>query len=146
MEPRGQAEEGANVMSENGVSIWIIARPRAPKAKVIDYRYILAYKGKSRSGRGQVENQTYNQAVLTAAIKAMERMVSPTFITINTDCRYLVEGHKHIPEWIRNGWKRNNGQQLQNKELWKKLQDLESRHSIRCVEENVEMIFGKEEE
>jgi len=76
---------------------------------------------------GREEMTTNNRMELTAAIKALKRVVSikPKGITINTDSEYLIKG---ITQWIH-GWKRrrwigSSKKPVLNQDLWMELDEL----------------------
>ena len=75
---------------------------------------------------------TNNKMELTAAIKALKEIKKPSEIIIYTDSKYVLQG---IEEWIHNwkkrGWLGANKKPVKNKELWKELDELRDKHTIK---------------
>ena len=77
---------------------------------------------------------TNNRMELTAAIKALNYFTKSESIKIITDSKYVKEGtEKWIINWKKNGWKTASKKPVKNKELWKKLKYLSSKHSIKWI-------------
>lgn len=73
---------------------------------------------------GREEDTTNNRMEITAAIEALS-VAQEKDITIYTDSAYLLNG---ITRWVK-GWRRNNWltsqkEEVLNKDLWEKLEDL----------------------
>ncbi|MDO5532635.1 ribonuclease HI [Sutterella sp.] len=74
---------------------------------------------------------TNNQMELTAVINALSAMKRPCPIIIHTDSSYVKDGiTKWIHGWKRNGWRTADKKPVKNAELWQKLDELVSAHSI----------------
>ncbi|SAK41780.1 ribonuclease HI [Caballeronia ptereochthonis] len=74
---------------------------------------------------------TNNRMELMAVISALEALKRPCHAVIHTDSQYVQKG---ISEWIH-GWKKKNWMTaaktpVKNADLWKRLDDLVSRHQI----------------
>ena len=84
---------------------------------------------------------TNNRMELTAAIKALEycleketKQLSLKEVKIYTDSNYLKDGITNwIKQWEKNGWKTASKKPVKNKDLWKKLKNLSSKHSIKWI-------------
>jgi len=80
---------------------------------------------------GGERHTTNNQMELTAVIRAIETLVSPSVVQIHTDSQYVQKG---ISEWIhgwkRKGWRTAAGSPVKNVELWKQLDELAQKHQI----------------
>tara|TARA_Y100001978_G_scaffold99155_1_gene88769 strand:+ start:62 stop:784 length:723 start_codon:yes stop_codon:yes gene_type:complete len=77
---------------------------------------------------GFEKNTTNNRMELTAAIKTLEKLkefkLKKNF-KLRTDSKYLIEGYSNwIKNWKKNGWKTSTGKQVQNLDLWKKIDGL----------------------
>ena len=83
---------------------------------------------------GSEKNTTNNKMELLAPIKAIQKFKKKSNIIIYTDSTYVRDG---ITIWIKksekNGWKTASKKPVKNKELWKKLKDLTSIHSIKWI-------------
>jgi len=83
---------------------------------------------------GSEKNTTNNQMELMAPIKAIQKFKKKSEISIFTDSTYVKNGiTTWINQWEKNGWKTVSKKPVKNKELWKKLKNLSSKHSIRWI-------------
>ena len=62
--------------------------------------------------------------VLECAIAALKRMNQSAMITIHTDCHYFADGQRRLAAWKNNGWKRSDGKELRNLDLWQEIEEL----------------------
>ena len=92
---------------------------------------ILEYREHKKEINGASSLTTNNIMELTAVIKSLELIKRPSSIIITTDSTYVKNG---ITEWINNwkvkGWKTANKKPVKNKDLWIKLDQLATQHSI----------------
>ena len=80
---------------------------------------------------GGENNTTNNQMEMTAAIKALEYFENSSNIYLTTDSNYVKDGiEKWIAGWKRNGWKTASKKPVKNKELWMRLEELNSFHNV----------------
>ena len=87
---------------------------------------------RERELSGGEPETTNNRMELTAAIMALEALERPSAITIVTDSTYLRDGiTKWIHGWRRNGWKTAAKKPVKNEDLWRRLEDAQSRHEVR---------------
>lgn len=93
---------------------------------------LIKYKEHSKEMYGGDASTTNNKMELTAAIEALKEIKEPCEIIIYTDSKYVLKG---IEEWIHNwkkrGWKGSNRKPVKNIELWKKLDELRDKHTIK---------------
>ena len=83
---------------------------------------------------GSEKNTTNNQMELIAPIKAIQRFKKKSEISIFTDSTYVRDGITiWIKQWEKNGWKTASKKPVKNKELWKKLKNLSSKHSMKWI-------------
>ena len=83
---------------------------------------------------GSQKNTTNNKMELLAPIKAIEKFKKKSEITIYTDSTYVKDGiTTWVGKWEKNGWKTTSKKPVKNKELWKKLKSLSSKHSIKWI-------------
>ena len=83
---------------------------------------------------GNEKNTTNNQMELLAPIKAIQKFKKKSEISIFTDSTYVRDGITiWIKQWEQNGWKTASKKPVKNKELWKKLKNLSSKHSIKWI-------------
>jgi len=75
---------------------------------------------------------TNNRMELTAAIEALEALKSPSDVDLYTDSNYLRGGiTQWIGSWKKNGWRTADRKPVKNMELWKRLEQASSRHTVR---------------
>ena len=83
---------------------------------------------------GSEKNTTNNQMELLAPIKAIQKFKKKSEISIFTDSTYVRDGITiWIKKWEKNGWKTASKKPVKNKDLWKKLKSLSSKHSIKWI-------------
>ena len=86
---------------------------------------------RERELNGGEAETTNNRMELLAAINALEALARPSEITIVTDSNYVKNG---ITEWIfgwkKNGWKNAAKKPVKNAELWQRLDEAASRHTV----------------
>ena len=84
--------------------------------------------------KGSKDLTTNNQMELTATIKALEYISTKDKIQIYTDSKYVKQGiTEWITKWKINGWKTSKKEEVKNKDLWLKLDNLTSKNSIEWV-------------
>ncbi len=89
---------------------------------------------------GFEKNTTNNRMELMAAIKTLEKLkqfkLKKNF-KLRTDSKYLIDGYSNwINNWKKNGWKTSTGKQVQNLDLWQKIDGL------RMKEVSMEFVKG----
>jgi ribonuclease HI len=74
---------------------------------------------------------TNNRMEMTAALMALESLKWPCTVRMVTDSQYLMKG---VTEWLRNwkkrGWKTAQNTPVKNADLWQRLDEAASRHTI----------------
>lgn len=79
---------------------------------------------------GAEQSTTNNRMELTAAVKALEALLSydslrAEGLTLYTDSQYVQKGITNwIQGWKRNGWKTSGKEPVKNQDLWQKLDQL----------------------
>ena len=96
---------------------------------------ILKYGGKVKELSGGEENTTNNRMELTAAIKALEALKEPCRVTLTTDSKYLADGITlgWAESWKKNGWKKADKKPALNTDLWERILQLFSLHTVEIV-------------
>jgi ribonuclease HI len=75
---------------------------------------------------------TNNRMELTAAIEALEALKAPSEVDLYTDSNYLRDGiTSWIKGWKKNGWRTADRKPVKNAELWERLEQAASRHTVR---------------
>ena len=92
---------------------------------------LLRYGNTVRELSGGERETTNNRMELTAAIRALEALKRPCQVVLYTDSEYLRRG---ITEWLSNwksrGWKTAGRKPVKNADLWRRLDELSSKHDI----------------
>lgn len=80
---------------------------------------------------GCTVDTTNNRMELTAVIEALDA-VKPTWpVTVYTDSQYVSKGATEwLPGWIAKGWKNSSRKPVVNRDLWERLNELISKHSV----------------
>jgi len=93
---------------------------------------ILASGAHRKELKGGETMSTNNRMELTAAIKALEALKSPSDVELYTDSNYLRGGiTSWIKGWKKNGWRTSDKKPVKNVELWQELEKTASRHDVR---------------
>ena len=74
---------------------------------------------------------TNNRMELMAAIAALEALKTPCKVALYTDSKYVQDGiSKWIHGWKKNGWKTSAKQPVKNAELWQRLDQARTGHTL----------------
>ncbi len=92
---------------------------------------LLRYQGVEKAISGGQHSTTNNRMEMMAAIMALEALKRRCKVTITTDSQYLMKG---ITEWLMNwkkrDWKTAQKTPVKNADLWKRLDEVASRHEV----------------
>jgi ribonuclease HI len=81
--------------------------------------------------KGGEASTTNNRMELTAVIRALQALRSPSRVRLHTDSQYVQKG---ISEWIhgwkRRGWKTADKKPVKNEDLWRELDAAAARHQV----------------
>jgi ribonuclease HI len=81
---------------------------------------------------GGEPHTTNNRMELTAVIRALESLTRPSDVDLYTDSKYVKNGiETWIHGWKKNGWKTSDRKAVKNADLWRELEALADRHTIR---------------
>jgi ribonuclease HI len=93
---------------------------------------LLRHNGKEKTLRGGEINTTNNRMELTAAIMALEALTKSCQVDLYTDSQYLRQGMiEWMAQWKKKGWRNSKKEPVKNADLWQKLDELATRHTIR---------------
>ena len=75
---------------------------------------------------------TNNRMEVLAAIRALETLTKDSDVDLYTDSKYLSDAvnKNWIKGWIKNGWKTAAKKPVKNQDLWARLSELNTRHSV----------------
>lgn len=92
---------------------------------------ILTSGENEREISGGEADTTNNRMELMAAIMALETMKRPVEVHLHTDSTYVRDGiTKWIHGWKKNGWRTAANKPVKNADLWQRLEDAASRHTV----------------
>ena len=112
------------------VDIFLIISSRSPgKMRRAWYKYILVCGKHMIEEKEEVQEVSGHRLMLMCAVAAMKRMRLPSLITIHTDSHYLADNR--LSDWEKAGWKRADGKNLRNVDLWQQLSGLLRSHAVR---------------
>jgi ribonuclease HI len=97
------------------------------------YGVILDYNGVEKELSGGFLDTTNNRMELMGVITGLESLKEPCSVTVVSDSRYVVDAIEEgwAAKWRANGWKRNKKEKALNPDLWRRLLDLCSKHSVK---------------
>lgn len=92
---------------------------------------LLRCRGKEKQHFGSEAYTTNNRMEMMASIEGLSLLKCPCKVVITTDSAYLKSG---ITEWIsgwkKNGWLTKEKTLVKNIDLWKRLDELVSKHEV----------------
>lgn len=86
-----------------------------------------------------MRNTTGHRLVLECAVAAAKELVRPAMVTFHTDCYYFANGQRQLATWKDNGWKRADGKELRNLDLWQEIEELLRPHAVKFKVESMEL-------
>jgi ribonuclease HI len=87
---------------------------------------------KPRELSGGEDFTTNNRMELTAAIRALEAAGDHAQVRLVTDSQYLRRGiTQWLPRWAADGWRRRDGGEVANQDLWRRLAALAASRRVR---------------
>lgn len=94
--------------------------------------------GKEIERSGGEELTTNNRMELQAVVEGLAALSRPSNVELATDSVYVGKGLiEWLPKWKANGWRRRDGKRwadVKNADLWKRLDELASKHRIRFTQ------------
>lgn len=93
---------------------------------------ILCYGGVEKELSGGERETTNNRMELSAAIFALAALKEPCAVDLYTDSKYLSDAVSlgWLDSWRARGWRRGRNEPVLNPDLWERLYELLSRHSV----------------
>ena len=93
---------------------------------------VLRFKEHEKNLSGGAENTTNNRMELTAVIEGLSLLKEPCIVELYTDSKYVADGigKGWAESWRRNGWKKADKKLALNTDLWEKLLNLCSIHTL----------------
>lgn len=99
------------------------------------YGAILIYKGLEKEISGGEPLTTNNRMEIYAVIAGLECLKEKCRVNIYSDSAYTVNAFTQnwLEGWIRNGWRKADGKEVANSDLWQRLYDLTGLHDVRFI-------------
>ena len=92
---------------------------------------LLKYGDSERELYGGQRHTTNNRMELLAAIEGLAAVEESRAITLTTDSTYVMKGiTEWLPGWKRRGWKTAARKPVANADLWRRLDEQNSRHMV----------------
>lgn len=92
---------------------------------------LLRYNDTEKEMYGAEQDTTNNRMELVAAIKALEELKRPCRVQLTTDSNYVKSGiTQWLTGWKRKNWKTSNNKPVKNVDLWRRLDEVSSRHEV----------------
>jgi ribonuclease HI len=96
------------------------------------FGFVLFYKKHRKESSGGFRWTTNNRMELMGLIIALTALKEPCSLTIHTDSQYLMGAFAKdwITKWKKNGWKTSSKKDVQNQDLWRRLDALLQAHQF----------------
>lgn len=96
---------------------------------------MLVYRGKEKELSGGEAETTNNRMELTAVIEALSSVKEPCEIVLTSDSKYVIDALSKgwAESWRAKGWRKSDGGQALNPDLWEKLLELTAKHRMSYV-------------
>jgi ribonuclease HI len=98
------------------------------------YGIILKFGDHEKELSGGFADTTNNRMELMGVIMGLEQLKEPCDVTLVSDSRYIIDALEKgwAAKWRANRWMRNKKDKALNPDLWARLLDLCSKHTVTC--------------
>lgn len=122
-------------MDNLNVSIYIKCKCKGNPRGAGEAAAVLEYIDKSgnchiRNVQLSSNDDTKNAIMLKICIAALKQIVKPCKITFFIDSNYIINSQNFIDKWKQDGWKKANGKELANNELWERFYTASKIHEM----------------
>jgi ribonuclease HI len=99
------------------------------------YGVVIPRDRDDRELSGGFRKTTNNRMELLACIVGLEQFPEPSAVALHSDSRYVVDGITKgwAKAWQLNNWRKSNGGQALNIDLWQRLLQLCDRHDVHFI-------------
>lgn len=95
---------------------------------------LLRWNGHEKELYGGEPETTNNRMELRAVIEALLALKRPSRVRLHTDSQYVANGiGTWIHDWKRREWRTADKKPVKNVDLWKRLDELASKHDIEWI-------------
>ena len=72
---------------------------------------------------------------ITAVIEGLKLLKYPCDVEVYSDSAYVINAYNQnwIDNWKKNGWKNSKKEDVKNRELWEKLDELTGIHKVKFI-------------
>ena len=92
---------------------------------------LLRYNNVEKELYGAEADTTNNRMELTAAIRGLEELKRHCVVRLTTDSTYVKNGiTQWLRDWKRRDWRTANKKPVKNADLWRRLDEVSTRHDI----------------
>lgn len=93
------------------------------------------YEDSKKEISGGNKETTNNIMEVTAVIEGLKFLKYPCEVEVYSDSAYIVNAfNQHwIANWKKNGWKNSKKEDVKNRELWEKLEELTKMHKVKFI-------------
>ena len=93
---------------------------------------ILEFQGTEKELSGGEAETTNNRMELTAVIAGLSALKEPCIVELYSDSKYVIDGLSKgwAASWQKNGWKKADKKPALNPDLWEKLLELATIHTL----------------
>jgi ribonuclease HI len=94
----------------------------------------LQYGDMQKKLYGGERDTTNNRMELMATIQALESLKKTCMVHLHTDSKYVLQGMTEwLPNWKKRGWKTASKHPVKNEDLWRRLDILVAKHTIKWI-------------
>lgn len=99
------------------------------------YGAILIYKGLEKEISGGEAMTTNNRMEIYAVIAGLDCLKEKCIVNVYSDSAYTVNAFTQnwLEGWIKNGWRKADGKEVANVDLWERLYALTNYHSVSFI-------------
>ncbi|KAA0213694.1 MAG: ribonuclease HI [Leptolyngbya sp. PLA3] len=88
--------------------------------------------GKETERSGGEARTTNNRMELMAVIEGLSTLSRTSLVDLHSDSQYVLKGlQEWLESWKKRGWRTADKKPVKNEDLWRRLDELKSRHEIR---------------
>ena len=125
------------------VNIYVESSRKGPSKGPGAYYYIVEYILQDGSpltleGTERIDSTYENVLALKGIIAAVKKLKKPCCIRVFTPCEHVLNTTNnawHI-QWQKHGWKKKNGKEIRNVELWQELVEVMLPHAATYTKED----------
>lgn len=95
------------------------------------YASMLKHNQHAKLIQKAVTNTTNQRIALESVVASLEALNQPCIVKVFSNNDYIVKGiNVYLAQWMNNGWKRSNNQEIANLDLWKKIANMAAKHQV----------------